>query len=195
MTFPKRSEIEPRPTAWRWSHWLVALTGAAALTLGCGGSQPPAETASEPPAADADSAPDDVAALPEEEPEESWGDEDTTTSDDAPRSGAAPDAGATKETRTLEVIQKVVNERRAAVRACYDKAREKNSALPGGDFVVRIVIDPEGVVKSAEQDFDASAVKSPDLSKCAIAEILTWKFPPSSRGMETKVNYPFNFKP
>jgi hypothetical protein len=81
------------------------------------------------------------------------------------------------------------------VRACYDKAREKNSALPGGDFVVRIVIDPEGVVKSAEQDFDASAVKSPDLSKCAIAEILTWKFPPSSRGMETKVNYPFNFKP
>lgn len=130
-------------------------------------------------------------------PEESWGDEDAEqAAAPAPSPSAEPEANpSAPETRTLEVIQKVVAEKRAAVRACYDKAREKNPALPGGDFVVRMVIDPEGVVKSAEQDFDKSTVKSPDLSKCALAEIQTWKFPPSSKGMETRLNYPFNFKP
>lgn len=199
MTFAKRSDLEHRAGTTRWSHWLVGVVGAAALTVGCGGNQPNAEAAPAP-SEEAPSEEDAAvgASSAEAEPEEGWGEEDaaeTTASNDAGSAESPAADGPTKETRTLEVIQKVVAERRAAVRACYDKAREKNSALPGGDFVVRMVIDPEGVVKSAEQDFDQSTVKSPDLSKCALAEIQTWKFPPSSRGMETKLNYPFNFKP
>lgn len=178
----------------QWSYFGAAIAGASLALAGCaGGQKEPGTAAGETPAEDSDLA--SSGADPEEE---SWGEEDAQQVAATPSSSPAaePEADpAAPETRTLEVIQKVVAEKRAAVRACYDKAREKNSALPGGDFVVRMVIDPEGVVKSAEQDFDKSTVKSPDLSKCALAEIQTWKFPPSSKGMETKLNYPFNFKP
>src|SRR5690606_33317874 len=137
---------------------------------------------------------EDFASAAEPEEEEGWGEADKAQANEAAGSEATEDAG-TVETRTTEVLQKVVAEKRAAVRACYDAAREKNPALPGGEFVLRIVIDPEGAVKSVEPDYERSTVKSPDLTKCAVAEVQTWKFPPSSRGMETKLNYPFNFKP
>jgi hypothetical protein len=185
----------PSRAKWRaqWSYLGAAIAGASLVLAGCGGGQKEPETAaSETPTEESGDAP-----LATEQDEESWGEEDAQQAAANPdRPAAEPEADpAAPETRTLEVIQKVVAEKRPAVRACYDKAREKNSALPGGDFVVRMVIDPEGVVKSAEQDFDKSTVKSPDLAKCALAEIQTWKFPPSSKGMETKLNYPFNFKP
>jgi hypothetical protein len=35
----------------------------------------------------------------------------------------------------------------------------------------------------------------PELDTCAVEAVKTFKFPPSSRGLESKVNYPFNFNP
>lgn len=176
------------------SGWRALCVAAAAttLTLGCGGSQP-APAAPEP--AEAEEPEEELAAV-EGPAEEGWGEADGAQASEGNDAGGEPaeDSG-TVETRTTEVLQKVVSEKRSAIRACYDQARQKNSALPGGDFVLRIVIDPEGAVKSVEQDFERSTVKSPDLAKCAVAEVQGWKFPPSSRGMETKLNYPFNFKP
>lgn len=170
---------------------LCALAAASALSVGCGGSQPAPEAANPAPAEEPE---EGFAAAEEPEEEEGWGDADGAQASGDPGEDAA-EGSETVETRTTEVLQKVVAEKRAAVRACYDEARKKNSALPGGEFVLRIVIDPEGAVKSVEPDYERSTVKSPDLTNCAVAEVQTWKFPPSSRGMETKLNYPFNFKP
>lgn len=176
--------------------------GAALTLLACGGSQAAPETAAD----ESANAPSDSEAAPSE-PEETWGSEDGEASPaTGSQSGATPsssageasptpaaDSGAT-ETRTTAVIQEVVQQNRAKVRACYDTAQKKLPDLKG-DLVLRFTLNPDGAVKSIEQDLDKSTLKSPEVVKCAIDEIKSWKFPPSSRGMDTTVNYPFNFNP
>jgi len=98
------------------------------------------------------------------------------------------------ETRTTEVIQKIVLDHRQPVRDCYDKARKELPDLRG-KLVIKFTLDPEGNVKKAELDVAGSDIKAPAVSNCAIDAIKKIKFPPSSRGMDTTVNYPFDFKP
>ncbi len=179
--------------------------GAALTLAACGGSQAAPETAAD----ESANAPNEAEAAPSE-PEETWGSEDgeaspaseskpgatpsSSTSETSPAPApAAAHSGAT-ETRTTAVIQDVVQQNRAKVRACYDAAQKKLPDLKG-DLVLRFTLNPEGAVKSIEQDLDKSTLKSPEVVKCAIDEIKSWKFPPSSRGMDTTVNYPFNFNP
>jgi hypothetical protein len=57
------------------------------------------------------------------------------------------------------------------------------------------VLDPDGKVKLAELNQERSTLKSPVVSECAIKVIKGISFPPSSRGMETEANYPFNLMP
>ena len=58
-----------------------------------------------------------------------------------------------------------------------------------------VVLDPEGKVKKIELNQQASTLKAPAVVDCAIKTIQGLKFPASSRGMETTVNYPYNFNP
>jgi TonB family protein len=201
---------------WEGTEFWSGLALVAALALpACGGSQPAAEAPAEP----STSAPSEAAAEPSAAPEEEgWGGEDVgskgagATDSAAPGSAApggaaaggtatpaageaapAPDKSA-PETRTTQVIQDVVNQNRAKVRTCYDAAQKKLPDLKG-DLVLKFTLNPEGGVKSIEQDLEKSTLKSPEVAKCAMDEIKSWKFPPSSRGMDTTVNYPFNFKP
>jgi hypothetical protein len=108
----------------------------------------------------------------------------------------APGAGKSdvEETRTMEVIQKIVKDNRAAVRECYDKARKDLPSLQG-DMIIHFVLDPEGKVKLAELNQERSTLKAPPVVECAIKVLKGIRFPPSSRGMESTVNYPFNFTP
>ena len=55
------------------------------------------------------------------------------------------------------------------------------------------VVDPEGKVKKADLNQERSTIKSPAVVDCSIKVLQGIKFPPSSRGMDTTVNYPFNF--
>ena len=50
-------------------------------------------------------------------------------------------------------------------------------------------------MKNAELNLERSDIKAPAVVNCAIDAIKRIKFPPSSRGMDTTVNYPFDFKP
>ncbi|GMV18696.1 MAG: AgmX/PglI C-terminal domain-containing protein [Polyangiaceae bacterium] len=110
-----------------------------------------------------------------------------------PAEGDEPAAGD-KETRTTEVIQALVQENRKPVRECYEKARKQIPDLKG-TMVIHFVLDPEGKVKEAVLNVEKSEVKSPDIVNCAVAVIKKIKFPPSSRGMETTINYPYTFNP
>jgi TonB family protein len=83
---------------------------------------------------------------------------------------------------------------RDKVRACYDAALAQNPGIHG-DLVVDFVIDPRGNVKQAEVNWSASEIHVPELDNCAADAVRSVKFPPSSRGMESKVSYPFNFNP
>lgn len=169
------------------------VTGALLITLfafaGCGQNQPP-----EAPAAgtDAPNAGGDTAAAtdPTDPAEPAAGSEG---SEDSP-GGESAGGGEETETRTTDLIQKTIVNQRKPFRACYEKAKKDLPTLQG-TMTLTFTLDPEGKVKSAELNQDRSDLKSPVVVDCALAELKKIKFAPSSRGMETTVNYPFNFKP
>jgi TonB family protein len=99
-----------------------------------------------------------------------------------------------KDTRGKEEIQAVIAANREQVRACYEAALKKNPGI-AGDLMIAFVINPDGSVKSAEVDATESELHVPELDSCATNVLKTLKFPASSRGLESKVNYPFNFNP
>jgi TonB family protein len=107
---------------------------------------------------------------------------------------AAPAAPSSTDTRTLDSIRAVVQANRQKVRDCYDTALKTNPGLVG-DLVVSFVIDPEGKVKTAEVNWNESDIHAPELDTCAVAAIRSLTFPPSSKGLESTVNYPFNLNP
>lgn len=168
------------------------------FVVGCGGSEPAAESpASAPePAGDAPGAePAAPGAAPAAGKSGDDGWEGEADAKKAPGEGkpAPPDAKK-EETRTTEVIAKIIKEQRQPVRDCYDKAQKDLPSLKG-DMVIFFVLDPEGKVKKIELNQQASTLKSSAVVDCAIKVIQSLNFPPSSRGMETTVNYPYNFNP
>jgi hypothetical protein len=179
-----------------------ALLGLGALVVfGCGGSeaQPetPASVGAEPAASPAEAAPPEPAAAPAagKNTEEGWEGEDAAKKAAGPGEGKpAPPDTKKEETRTTEVIAKIIKDNRQPVRDCYDKAQKDLPTLKG-DLVIFFVLDPEGKVKKIELNQQASTIKSPPVVDCAIKVIKSLNFPPSSRGMETTVNYPYNFNP
>jgi hypothetical protein len=170
----------------------VVAVSAVSMLVGCGGGA----ATEAPPQTPADSAPADAPEAPAaEQPAadkpaddgEAWAGEAEAKTEKAP-------AGDGKtETRTMEVIAQIVKENRQPVRDCVDKAKKDLPDLKG-DMVIHFVVDPDGKVKKAELNQERSNLKSPAVVDCAIAVIKGIKFPPSSRGMDTTVNYPYNFK-
>jgi outer membrane biosynthesis protein TonB len=124
-----------------------------------------------------------------------WEGEDTATSQ-KPSGEAATPAPDTKgeETRSIEVIADLIKAQRDPVRACYDKARKDLPTLQG-DMVIHFVLNPEGKIKEINLNVERSTLKSPAVVDCAIKVIKGIKFPASSRGMDTTVNYPYNLNP
>jgi hypothetical protein len=168
------------------------LLGAFVLSgvVACGGSSqssPPPETAATPPAAE---------AKPAEAPAEGAKPASSeAASDDAASPGdAAVATGGDPDTRTMEVIAATVKEHRKDARACYEKGAKQVPGLKG-DLVVHFVLKPNGKVKSAELNKERSTITEASVVSCVIDVISAIEFPRSSRGMETAVNYPFNFTP
>jgi hypothetical protein len=175
---------------------LPACAGSAAP-----GPQTAASPASAPAAPAAEPAPTKPARQGAED--ESWaGEKDAkggaASAELAPyrNSGAPADAtaGGKTETRTMDVIRKIVADHRKPVRECYQKARQELKDLQG-DLVIHFVLDPRGKIKAIEVNQERSTLKSSAVGDCAISVLKGIEFPPSSRGMDTSVNYPYNFKP
>jgi TonB family protein len=162
-----------------------------ALALGCASAAPPPEAPAEPssessPEAAAPGAASASEPSPAAEPEPA-----------APEpSAAAPSATASppRDSRSKQEIQQVMANNRDKVRACYDAALAKNPGI-AGDLVVDFTIDPRGDVKQAEVNWSQSEIHIPELDACAADAVRSLKFPASSRGLESKVSYPFNFNP
>lgn len=180
---------------------LPASLSLALLLAACGGgtqeaaspdtpSEPaPASAPSEAPAAAADSKPAEAGS--------GWEGEAAATDGGEPGAEKVPPKAADSgvaETRTMDVIGKLVKDNRQPVRDCYEKARKELPSLQG-DLVIHFVLDPEGKVKLIEVNQQRSTLKAAAVADCAIKTIKTISFPASSRGMETEVNYPYNFKP
>ena len=111
---------------------------------------------------------------------------------------APPAASASKPSegpdRSLDDIRAIVTNNRDTFRACYDKAAKSRPGIKGR-YTLKFVVNPDGTVKSAEADSTKSDIHAPELDTCAIAALKALKFPPSKRGMESSVNFPFDFNP
>jgi hypothetical protein len=107
---------------------------------------------------------------------------------------AAPSPGGGDDSRDTESIANEVKLHRDQARACYDRIG-KAKKLPKGDLVIAFTLNPDGSVKETSLNEQRSTLKDPDLVKCVGDVIKKIKFPGSSKGMETAVNYPFNFNP
>lgn len=176
------------------------------LCASCGGATPPASSPNEAsssdkaatePSSSEDTAPDETMATSEGESaegsDEAGGDEAAGEEEnaDVPRA-IKRDPG--EETRTLKVVQQIIRQNRQLVRDCYEKALSKNKSLQG-DLTIHFVIGPNGDVKTAELNRERSTLTDPAVVQCSVAALKTLKFPPSSKGFESKVNYPFNLNP
>lgn len=175
--------------------------GLLAITLsvaGCGGDAAPAKTPDDAPplAADAASASADAdkpaADKPAADKPAAESDEGAWAGESEAKNAKAPEGSGKSETRTSEVIAQIVKDNRKPVRECFDKAKKDLPDLKG-DMVIHFVVDPDGKVKKADLNQERSTLKSPAVVDCSIKIILGIKFPPSSRGMDSTVNYPFNF--
>ncbi|HEY3233098.1 MAG TPA: AgmX/PglI C-terminal domain-containing protein [Polyangiaceae bacterium] len=177
--------------------WFFSLAPLTLLACEHSGKSPvtPSSEAASAPQEPADSPPPEKKpeATQQKPDEEGWeGEESGGGPKDASSHSAAPKRG--EETRTTESIQKLVLEQRKPVRKCYEDARKKQPDLQG-DMIIHFVLDPKGKVKTAELDTKRSTIKAQSVADCAISVIKQIQFPPSSRGMETNVDYPYNFKP
>jgi hypothetical protein len=159
----------------------VLASFACACACASGQSEAPPSSAAEPP-------PASETAAPEAPAQASSADAPTPPAEEAAPAGGDPD------TRTMEVIAGVVKAHRKDARACYEKAQKQITGLKG-DIVVHFVLTPSGKVKTAELNEERSTIKEPSVVNCVIDVIRAIEFPKSSRGMETTVNYPFNFTP
>ncbi|HEX3854923.1 MAG TPA: AgmX/PglI C-terminal domain-containing protein [Polyangiaceae bacterium] len=176
---------------------------AVLATSACGGSPPPPAASPEPtPASDAAASPAPNATAKPAGDEEGWAGENTAKSapsdvpagDKPANDEPASTGGKGPETRTMDVIRKLVMDNRKAARKCYEDARKDLKDLQG-NVVIHFVLDPEGKVKSADLNQERSTLKSPAVVNCVIDVIKGIQFPKSSRAMETSTNYPFNFTP
>lgn len=119
-----------------------------------------------------------------------------TSSSPAAVQTPAPSAanGDPRETRTQQVIASVIVQNRQRFRDCYEAERTKDPAA-AGSLTLHFTIDPHGKVLQANVVEPRSTLKQPTLHQCALAALNAISFPPSSRGFESQVNYPFDFKP
>jgi hypothetical protein len=171
----------------------------AALVLfsasACGGSQPKPENSPEPPTAETPNTEEPAPAAASakgENDDEKWEGEGDATGGKAKEGTGAGDATAAGS--RLEGIIKIVVKNRPAARKCYDDARKDLPTLQG-DMTITFVVDPKGKMKSGKVNQEKSSLKSAAVADCIIAVLGSLEYPPSENGMETKVNYPYNFKP
>lgn len=164
-----------------------------ALALGCSSAAPPAESPVESAPASSDGETPPVEA-PASEPALSG--EASPSAAEPGVEAPAPNAATSppRDSRGKAEIQQVMADNRDKVRACYDAALAKNPGI-AGDLVVDFTIDPRGDVKQAEVNWSQSEIHIPELDTCAADAVRSLKFPASSRGLESKVSYPFNFNP
>lgn len=173
---------------------LSRYTGSLALllVLGCGGPDKPAqEPAAElPPPAEEPPRPVEAtnAGTATADPETAEAASPTTGSETA--SGTT---GGAEETRTTEVIAQIIKDNRKPFRDCYEKGKKKIPELEG-TLTLFFVLGPKGDVKKAELNRERSDIVEPVVVDCSLAALRAIQFPPSSRGMESTVNYPFDFK-
>jgi hypothetical protein len=111
----------------------------------------------------------------------------------APAESAKPPGLTVTETRTLDVMRQLIIKNRQRFRDCFEIERRKEPGIKG-TLTLHFKLDPAGKVKFAEVNLARSTLKGTELASCALQALRALPFPRSSRGFESEVNYPFDFR-
>ena len=111
----------------------------------------------------------------------------TTTTEDG---SAALDCA--KE-RCLPDISRLIQERRAATRACYDKAVKRQPTLGEGRVIVNFEIDPGGHVIETSQGMQDNQLTDAQVVECISEVIKQIRFAKSASGQTTRAYHLFEF--
>lgn len=88
-----------------------------------------------------------------------------------------------------DVMETVVSHK-AEIKACTDQAKLAHPEL-SGTIVVSWVIRPDGNVTNVKSE--TSEFQKSDLSRCLVAAIRKWRFPPYSGPQMAPIKFPFKF--
>ncbi len=167
-----------------------AVTGGALLVAGavasCGGPSAPPEAAG---------ASEPAAKPPRHEARSSsagTSPSGTEATSDRAAAGEGRSAGGAK--RDPGEIQRVILAHREPVRRCYEEAHAKSPGLKG-TLTMALVIRPDGTVKTAQVNAARSDIVTPAVVSCAAQVLSKLHFGRHPSGMESAVNYPFDFRP
>jgi TonB family protein len=110
---------------------------------------------------------------------------------DGSSGGGGAGGGGAQSLRSDQQLLGVVRRYAAGIQFCYDNELKKQAGL-GGKLVVSITVAAAGHVTGA--DVVKDTVGSPELVRCALAQIEAWKFPTIPEGTVT-FQAPFVFTP
>jgi len=99
-----------------------------------------------------------------------------------------------KADRGIADYQRIIGENREKFRSCYDASPAKQKGNKGR-VTLMWVLDPAGAVKDGASIEQASSdFYCETLETCLVTTLKTLTFPPSTRGMNSSVRYPFDFQ-
>jgi len=89
-----------------------------------------------------------------------------------------------------EIIQRVVRQNRASIKACYEQELQKQPGL-NGEVLITFTIGPKGDVLSVSKA--QSSLNHNGVEQCVMQRIRRWVFPEPKGGTLVNVRYPFRF--
>ncbi len=89
-----------------------------------------------------------------------------------------------------DAIRRVVLENMRQIKACYDRALNKDPGLHG-KVVMSWVLNDRGRVTSAR--ISNTTLNSTEVEQCMVSRLRTWQFPATPKGQEADITYPFAF--
>lgn len=107
--------------------------------------------------------------------------------------GGAAGSGDCAKERCIADISKLIQERRPATRACYDKAVKKQPAIGEGRVIINFKIDPDGTVIETSQGMQDDQITDEGVVNCISEVIKGIKFPKSAGGKTTRAYHLFEF--
>ncbi|MEL6543032.1 MAG: AgmX/PglI C-terminal domain-containing protein [Myxococcota bacterium] len=108
-----------------------------------------------------------------------------------PRDGVELEVPELADSLPKALVKKVVDLKRAQVRACYERALHADHGLRGR-ILMRWLVGRDGRVSTVRAEH--STLRDPAVAECLKSRIASWRFPAPAGGGTVEVRYPFVFQ-
>ena len=181
------------PTSRRSYLYLGLCIGSVlCISLGLAACGPP--QTSEPNTPQTPNTPETQSATADTSTDSTASSNTTDSETPTPAQAEAKDAKPTTQAdRGSQDYNRIIKENRDKFRSCFDSAVATNPGIKG-TVTLGWRLDPKGTVKEARVVAEQSDIHIDSFETCMVSALRTLTFPPSTRGLDSTVRYPFDFK-